>query len=112
MRRSWFARPREEGGDPSSNEGALFDDAIHSDKEVVKGGKKRHQQHLQGATTMTNHDFDNAWEAGGSGMRRIPTSARNDKRQARWPTDHFKSLLEEACPNHAYPVRHDSRTVT
>jgi hypothetical protein len=20
--------------------------------------------------------------------------------------DHFKRLLEEACPNHAYPIRH------
>jgi hypothetical protein len=97
---------------PSSDEGALFDDAIHSDKEVIKGGKKRHQQRLQGATTMTNHDFDNAWEAGGSDMRRIPTSARSDKHHARWPTDHFKSLLEEAYPNHAYPVRHNSRTAT
>jgi hypothetical protein len=22
------------------------------------------------------------------------------------PIDHFKRLLEDACPNHAYPVRH------
>jgi hypothetical protein len=22
------------------------------------------------------------------------------------PTDQFKRLLEEACPNHAYPVKH------
>jgi hypothetical protein len=25
---------------------------------------------------------------------------------ARPPTDHFKRLLEEAWPNHAYPVKH------
>jgi hypothetical protein len=22
------------------------------------------------------------------------------------PTEYFKRLLEEACPNHAYPIRH------
>jgi hypothetical protein len=30
----------------------------------------------------------------------------NDKRHVRPPTDHLKRLLEEAYPNHAYPVRH------
>jgi hypothetical protein len=30
----------------------------------------------------------------------------SDKYQARPPTDNFKRLLEEACPNHAYPIRH------
>jgi hypothetical protein len=42
----------------------------------------------------------------GSDMRHILTAARGDKHQARPPKDHFKRLLEEACPNHAYPVRH------
>jgi hypothetical protein len=27
-------------------------------------------------------------------------------RQARTPIDHFERLLEEACPSHAYPVKH------
>jgi hypothetical protein len=39
-------------------------------------------------------------------MRRISIAAHNDKRPVRPPMDHFKRLLEEACPNHAYPVRH------
>jgi hypothetical protein len=39
-------------------------------------------------------------------MRRISTAARNNKRLARLPTDHFTRLLEEACPNRAYSVRH------
>jgi hypothetical protein len=39
-------------------------------------------------------------------MRHILTAAHNDKRQARPPTDHFKRLLKEACPNHVYSVRH------
>jgi hypothetical protein len=38
--------------------------------------------------------------------RGASSTACNDKHQARPPTDHFKSLFEEACPNHAYPVRH------
>jgi hypothetical protein len=39
-------------------------------------------------------------------MRSISTATRNDKRPVRLPMDHFKRLLEEACPNHAYPIRH------
>jgi hypothetical protein len=36
----------------------------------------------------------------------ISTAARSDKCLAMPPTNHFKRLLEEAYPNHAYPVRH------
>jgi hypothetical protein len=39
-------------------------------------------------------------------MLHVMTAVHNDKHQARSPTDHLKRLLEEACPNHAYPVRH------
>jgi hypothetical protein len=52
---------------------------------------------------MTN---GNGGEAGGSGVTRTPTAARNDKREARPPTEHLKRLLEEVCPNHAYLIRH------
>jgi hypothetical protein len=31
------------------------------------------------------------------------------KHQVRPPTDHFKNLLEETCPNHDYPVKHKLR---
>jgi hypothetical protein len=55
---------------------------------------------------MTSHDDDRHWEAGGSGVRRISTDARSGKHPVRQPTDYFKGLLEEACPNHAYPMRH------
>jgi hypothetical protein len=34
------------------------------------------------------------------------TTTCSDKRPMRPPTDHFKRLCDEACPNHAYPVRH------
>jgi hypothetical protein len=39
-------------------------------------------------------------------MRHISTVVCSDKRSARLSMDHFKRLLMEACPNHAYPVRH------
>jgi hypothetical protein len=39
-------------------------------------------------------------------MGRILTSTRKDKCPVRPPMDHFKRLLEEACQNHAYPIKH------
>jgi hypothetical protein len=45
-------------------------------------------------------------KASGSSVRHSSTASCSDKRQARPPTDHFNKLLEEACPNHRYPVRH------
>jgi hypothetical protein len=91
---------------PSNGEGALSDVVTHNDRESVNDGKKRHKQCLQGAMTTTDHGNKNNGEAGGSGMRRILIAARSDSRHARPPMDHFKRLLEEVCPNHAYPVRH------
>jgi hypothetical protein len=89
---------------PSSSQEVPSDVAIHSTKEGIKGGKKKCKHHPQG--TMTEHDDDNNREAGGSGMRRVSTTTHNDKRQARPPMDHFKGLLEEACPNHAFHIRY------
>jgi hypothetical protein len=79
---------------------------VHHTKEGVKGGKKRHKRRPQETTTTTNHNDDNDGKVGGSSMRHISTTAHGDKHQARPPMDHFKSLLEEACPNHTYLVRH------
>jgi hypothetical protein len=31
------------------------------------------------------------------------------KSQAQPPTNHFKNLLEEICPNHTYPIKHKLR---
>jgi hypothetical protein len=39
-------------------------------------------------------------------MGYIMTTRRSIKRQARPLIDHFERLLEEACPNHAYPIKH------
>jgi hypothetical protein len=43
---------------------------------------------------------------GGFRTMRISTVMRRDKRPVWPPTDHIKRLLEEACPNHAYPIWH------
>jgi hypothetical protein len=60
------------------------------------------------STTMTTTDYinDNDGKAGGFGVGCVTTVMHNDKRQARSPIYHFKRLLEEACPNHTYPIRH------
>jgi hypothetical protein len=55
---------------------------------------------------MTSRDDGHDWEVGGSSMMCITTAMCNDKRPARPPTDHLRSLLEEAYPNNAYPIRH------
>jgi hypothetical protein len=55
---------------------------------------------------MTSRDDGHDWEAGGSSMRRISTAAHSDKSPLRLPMDYFKRLLEEAYPNHTYPIRH------
>jgi hypothetical protein len=54
---------------------------------------------------MTIHDDGRDWEVS-SGVRCISTDAHSEKCPARPPMDHFTRLLEEACPNHAYPVKH------
>jgi hypothetical protein len=85
---------------------------LNSDRETLsdittqegnKGRKKRRKQHLQGTMPMTD---GNDSEAGDSDVRHISTTARSNKCQARPPTDHFKRLLEEACQNHTYHIRH------
>jgi hypothetical protein len=88
---------------PSSDRETPSDITTHGTQEGGKGSKKRCKQCLQGTMTTTN---DNNGEVGGSSMRRTPTAARNDKRQARPPMHHFKRLLVAVCPNHAYPVKH------
>jgi hypothetical protein len=38
-------------------------------------------------------------------VRLTSIAAHNDKRQTGPPMDHIKMLIEEACPNHAYPIK-------
>jgi hypothetical protein len=39
----------------------------------------------------------------------VSAVAGSGKHQARPPTDLFEKILEETCPNHAYPVKHELR---
>jgi hypothetical protein len=39
-------------------------------------------------------------------MRCISATTHSDRCAARTPINYYKRLLEEACPNYAYPVRH------
>jgi hypothetical protein len=53
-----------------------------------------------------DHDDSHDWEAGGSSTRCISIATRSDKHSVRPPMNHLKRLLEETCPNHAYPIKH------
>jgi hypothetical protein len=55
---------------------------------------------------MIDNDGGINKQAGKSIILRITVIAGSGKRQARPPTDHFEKLLEDICPNHAYPVKH------
>jgi hypothetical protein len=91
---------------PSSDKEAPSDVVTHNTKKGAKGRKKRHKQHPQGATTITDYDDGNVKKTGGSDVGCVTTAMHSGKHQAQLPTHHFKRLLEEACPNHEYPVRH------
>jgi hypothetical protein len=95
MRRLNFVLPQAAGRRPNV--------AVHDAKE---GDKKRHKQHPQWVMTMADYDGSNDEKAGGSGVGLVTTVARSGKRLARPPMDHLERLLEEACRNHAYPVKH------
>jgi hypothetical protein len=77
------------------------DIAVQSTRVGAEGGKKRHKQCPQGGGGTTTTDYDD-----GNNGKVVMTAVHSDKRQARSPNDHIKRLLEEACPNHAYPARH------
>jgi hypothetical protein len=48
-------------------------------------------------------------QAGGFGVGRATEVTGSRKRQARPSTNHFGNLLEEACPNHSYPIKQKLR---
>jgi hypothetical protein len=79
---------------------------VHKTREGTKDGKRRHKQHPQGATTKIDYNEGDNGKPGGSDMECVMTVAHSNKRQAWPPTNHFKRLPKEACPNHMYPIRH------
>jgi hypothetical protein len=54
---------------------------------------------------VTDYDDDDK-KADGSEMEYVKTVGRSVKRQVQPRTDHFERLLEEACLNHAYHIKH------
>jgi hypothetical protein len=91
---------------PRREKEASSDDVAHRTQDSVRSGNKRCKQCPLGTATMASHDEDRGWEAGRSSMRHISTTTRSGRRSAWMPTNYFKRLLEEACPNHTYPIRH------
>jgi hypothetical protein len=91
---------------PSSGREAPFDITMQRAREGTEGGKKRRKQRPQLATTTADYDDDNNGKVGGSSTGHVATAMNSDMSQAWLPTNHFKRMLEEACPNHVYPVRH------
>jgi hypothetical protein len=86
---------------PSSHK-ETSSDIAHSAQEAL--GR---QEEAQAACPRgRDHDEGNDKKAGGSGGGHIATISHSNKHHMRPPTDHFKRLIEEACTNHAYPVRH------
>jgi hypothetical protein len=58
---------------------------------------------------MVDNGGGNDKQVGGSSVVRVTTTVGSGKRQAWSCTDHFEKHLEEACPNHAYPIKHKLR---
>jgi hypothetical protein len=58
---------------------------------------------------VTDSDGGNGKQAVSSVVAHVVAAAGSDKRQAWPPMDRFEKLLEETCPNHAYPIKHKLR---
>jgi hypothetical protein len=54
---------------------------------------------------MVDYDDDNI-KVDSSAIECIAAAGRSIKCQAQPLIDHFKRLLEEACLNHVYPIKH------
>jgi hypothetical protein len=91
---------------PSSGKEAPSDVAAYCTQDDIKCSNKRRKQRPLGTVTMTSRGDDRGWEAGSSSMGQISSVMHGNRCLVRPPTDHFKRLLEETCPNHAYPVKH------
>jgi hypothetical protein len=65
---------------PCNSGEMTFDTTIKDARKDSKGGRKRHKQRLQEATTAAGDDVDNSKQAGGSGTMHTTTIAGSDKR--------------------------------
>jgi hypothetical protein len=97
---------RREATPSSSKESSSNVIVVHDAKNGAKGSKKRHKQRPQWVTATADYDDGNDKKTGGSDLGHIATAARSSKHLTRLPTNHIKRLLEEACLNHTYPIKH------
>jgi hypothetical protein len=58
------------------------------------------------------YDEDNYKKADDFDMECIVIAPHSGNHQSWPPTDHFERLLEEAYPNHTYPINPSPRTAT
>jgi hypothetical protein len=91
---------------PSSDKEKPTDVTAHCAQVGIKGSNKRCKQRPLGTGTTTSHDDGRDWEVGSSDVGNVSTAVRSNRHLVRLATDHFKRLLEEACPNHAYSIKH------
>jgi hypothetical protein len=72
------------------------------------GGPRLRPSSGQGMAPSANHkgggQIEDAAATPLNALPHVMTATRSGKHQVRRPTDHFERLLEEACPNHAYPL--------
>jgi hypothetical protein len=92
---------------PSSDREAPSIVAAYYAQDGIKGSNKRYKQCPLGTVTMTSHGKDRGKQVGSFGVGQVLTAVHGNRHLVRTPIDHFKRLLEEACPNHAYPIKHN-----
>jgi hypothetical protein len=92
---------------PRSCRGASPGIAIQDTEEGANGGKKRHK--LCCKEVATDDDFGINERAGDFSVGHAVEVVGSRKHQARLPMDHLEKLLEETCPNHAFPDKHKFR---
>jgi hypothetical protein len=62
--------------------------------------------------TITTSCNDDDKEADGSNEEYVAAAEHDFKRQARQPKENFEKLLEAACPNHVYHIKHKLKECT
>jgi hypothetical protein len=72
----------------------------------AKGSKRRCKHRPHGGYDHSQIQARRQRKGGLHWHGHVVTATHSDKRQTWPPTDYFKRLLEEARPNHAYPIRH------
>jgi hypothetical protein len=91
---------------PNSSKAAPSNITAQDAMKDAKGGKKRRKQRPQWVATVVDYDSNDNEKANDSNKEHVTTAVYSGQCQARPPTELFERLLEEACMNHAYRVKH------